>query len=199
MRPPETRASLIVGLKDQRNEAAWGEFVSTYEPFLRHLTRRYASSEADAADITQQILIAIARSLEGWRDDGRPASFRRWLNRVARNAAMKWIDRQRRQVKGQGGSDFQLRLELQPDQAEVERQAAEYEREMILWAAEQVRGEFRPSSWRAFWAIQIEGRSVAETAEELSLSPGAIYMSKSRILARIRAKLQEFDDDERPQ
>jgi RNA polymerase sigma factor (sigma-70 family) len=194
MRQPETRASLIVGLKDQRNQSAWAEFVAAYEPFLRRLVQRHTASEADAADAMQQIMIAIARSVEGWRDDGRPASFRRWLNRVARNAAIKHIARQRRQVQGQGGSGFQKQLEREPDLAEEARRARAYDHELIVWAAEQVRGEFRDSSWRSFWATQIEGRPVAEVAAELSLTPGAIYMSRSRILARIRAKIEELGD-----
>jgi RNA polymerase sigma-70 factor, ECF subfamily len=196
MRQPETRASLIVRLKDRRNEPAWNEFVSAYEPFLRHLVRRHAASEADVSDVTQQIMIAVARSVEGWTDDGRPASFRRWLNRVARNAAIKFMARERRQAKGKGGTSFLEQLERVQDAGDDERRARQYEHELIVWAAEQVKGEFRESSWRSFWATQIEGRSVAETAAELSLSPGAIYMSRSRILARIRAKIEEVSDEQ---
>ena len=43
MRTPETRHSLIVRLKDQRNELAWTEFVCAYEPFLVRLVRRPCS------------------------------------------------------------------------------------------------------------------------------------------------------------
>jgi RNA polymerase sigma factor (sigma-70 family) len=196
MRQPETRASLIVKLKDRRNEPAWNEFARAYEPFLSHLVRRRLASEADVSDVTQQLMMAIARSIGGWTDDGRPASFRRWLNRVARNSAIKFMARENRQAKGKGGSGFQEQLERLPDAAEEDRRRREYEHELIVWAAEQVRGEFRESSWRSFWATQIEGRSVAETAAELSLSPGAIYMSRSRILARIRAKIEELADEE---
>lgn len=191
MRAPETRPSLIVRLKDRRNEPAWTEFLCTYEAFLMHLVRRQGTPDRHVADITQQLLLTIARSVDGWRDDGKDASFRRWLSRVARNVVVKYMTRERRQVAGQGGSEFLDRLETEPDVLEDERLAGLYEHELIVWAAEQVRADFRETSWKAFWATQIEGREVAEVARELRVTPGSIYMSRSRILARIRRKIAE--------
>jgi RNA polymerase sigma-70 factor (ECF subfamily) len=187
---PETRPSLIVRLAGRQNELAWGEFVAAYEPFLRRLAARKGVPERHVPDVVQQVLLGIARSVEGWRDDGRPSSFRRWLSRVARNVVMKFMARERRQAGGMGGTEFLELLEQVPDEASDEQSRA-YEHELVVWAADQVRGEFRETSWRAFWATQVEGRSVAETAAELGVSPGSIYMSRSRIMARIRAKVRE--------
>ena len=106
MQQPETRPSLIVRLKGERNELAWTEFVSAYEPFLRRLIERQGVPERHVPDATQQVLVAVARSVDGWQDDGDPASFRRWLNRVARNVALKFMARERRQISGQGGTDW---------------------------------------------------------------------------------------------
>lgn len=80
MHQPETNPSLIVRLKSARNELAWTEFVSVYEPFLRRLIQRRGVADRHVPDVTQQVLIAIARSVDGWRDDDDPASFRRWLS-----------------------------------------------------------------------------------------------------------------------
>jgi len=49
MHQPETRASLILRLKGERNELAWTEFVSTYESFLRQLVGRQGVAERDVA------------------------------------------------------------------------------------------------------------------------------------------------------
>ena len=53
MRPPETRHSLLVRLKDSRNDLAWTEFVCAYEPFLMRLVRRQGTPERHVADVTQ--------------------------------------------------------------------------------------------------------------------------------------------------
>lgn len=195
MPQPETRPSLIARLHGVRDDLAWREFVSAYEPFLRQLVRRQGVPERDAGDVLQQIVLAIARSVDGWRDDGRSASFRRWLHRVARNVTIKFMTRERKQIRGQGGTDFLERLEQTADEPDDE-QIQEFERELVVWAAGQVRGEFRETSWRAFWATQVEGRSVADLARELDVTPGAIYMSRCRIMARIREKIGEVGEGE---
>ena len=190
MRPPPTHASLIARLQGTRNEPAWAEFVAAYEPFLLHLVERRGVPRRHAADVVQQVLAAVVRSVEQWRDDGDPASFRRWISSVARNVVIKFMSRERKQLGGQGGTDLVDLLYNVSDDA-GERQRQEYEYELILWAAEEVRDEFRESSWRAFRETVIEGRPVADVANELGLSAGSIYMSRSRILARIRAKIAE--------
>ena len=65
MPQPETRPSLIVRLKGEQNQLAWAEFVSTYEPFLRRLIQRRGVAERHVPDVTQQVLLAIAQSVEG--------------------------------------------------------------------------------------------------------------------------------------
>ncbi len=193
MQQPETRPSLILRLKGERNDHAWAEFVSVYEPFLRRLVARQGVPERHVPDVTQQVLLAIARSVEGWQDDGQSASFRRWLKRVARNVVSRFMSRERREAGGQGGTDL---LELLGNVPEVtDEKARKYMHELVVWATEQVRGEFRETSWKAFWGTLVDGRSVAEVAAELGVTPGGIYMSRSRITARIRAKVKEVIDE----
>jgi RNA polymerase sigma-70 factor (ECF subfamily) len=81
-------------------------------------------------------------------------------------------------------------VEDKPDEQHVQQ----YQHELIVWAAEQVRHEFLESSWRAFWATVIDERPVDEVAAELGVSPGSIYMSRSRIMAKIKKKVAEVDD-----
>ena len=193
MAHPETRHSLIVRLKSEDNECAWREFVTAYEPFLRHLATRLGVPEHHVPDIVQQVLLAIATSVDGWRDDGNTASFRRWLATVSRNIVIKFMSRERRQAGGTGGTDVHDLLQqvpASPDRDQLNR----YEHELIVWAAEQVLSEFIDTSWAAFRATVIEGRSVDEVAAELQVSCGSIYMSRSRIMARIRTKIEEVMD-----
>ena len=192
MQAPETRPSLIVRLKGDLDEPAWTEFVSAYEPFLRRLVARQGVPARHVPDVTQQLLLGIARSMKGWQDDGKPGSFRRWLSRVARNVAVKFMGRERRQIGGQGGTDLLELLDQVPDP--TDDQSRDYDYELVVWAAEQVRGDFRETSWKAFWATVVDGRDVAEVAKELDLSPGSIYMSRSRIMARIRTKVREVTE-----
>lgn len=192
---PETRHSLIVRLKCRDNEPAWQDFVVEYEPFLKRLAARQGVPDRHVADVSQQILLAIARSIDQWQNDGREASFRRWLNTVSRNVVIKFMTRERRH-HATGGTDL-LEVLSQIPAAPDSQQVQQYEHELIIWAAEQVRNDFHHTSWQAFTATVIEGKPVADVAETLGITAGSIYMSRSRILARIKARIQnltqEFD------
>ena len=194
MLPPETQPSLIIRLQGGGNDLAWTQFVAAYEPFLKQLVQRQGVPPRHVADVSQQLLLAVARSVKSWRDDGRQASFRRWLSHVARNVVIKFMTRERREVAGQGGTQFLELLQQLPAEPNQD-QVRQYEHELIVWAAEQISHEFRPTSWKAFWETQIAGRSVADVASELGVSAGSIYMSRSRILAKIKAKIAEVADD----
>jgi len=191
MTTPKTRHSLILRLKNPDNETAWQDFVEAYETFLRRLAVRQGVPDRHIPDVTQQVLLAIARSIDGWQDDGKQASFRRWVSTVSRNVVIKFMTRERRHESVGAGTDLleQLRnIPANPDPQLVRQ----YEHEVIIWAAEQVRSEFRKTSWQAFSATMIEGRSVADIAAELGVTAGSIYMSRSRILARIRTKVRQL-------
>lgn len=187
---PETRHSLIVRLKDEQNEPAWTDFALAYEPFLYRMAERQGVPARDVPDVVQQVLLAVAKSVDGWTDDGKGGSFRRWLSTVCRNVVIKFMTRERKQSSGRGGTQFvdlMNNVVDEPDQDQVQR----YEHELIVWAAEQVKDEFIATSWSAFWATVIDGRSVSDVAAELKVSAGSIYMSRSRIMARIKAKVAE--------
>lgn len=187
---PPTRVSLILHLQNEQDDAAWREFVTVYESFLMRLIQRRGVPATHVSDVTNQVLSAIARSITQWKDDQQDASFRRWISRVARNVVIKYMSNERRHVSAVGGTDALESLGQLPAPLndEIERQ---YEHELIVWAAEQVKCEFIDTSWQAFWMTMIEGRAVADVAQTLAVSPGSIYMSRGRILKRIRDKVIE--------
>ncbi len=187
---PPTRRSLIVHLQNEQDDVAWCEFVTVYESFLMRLIQRRGVPAAHVNDVTNQVLAAIAQSITQWKDDQGDASFRRWISRVARNVVLKYMSRERRQVSAAGGTDALETLAQVPDAID-ESLARQYEHELIVWAADQVKGEFIETSWQAFWLTMIDGRSVTDVAQSLAVSPGSIYMSRGRILKRIRDKVRE--------
>ena len=194
MQIPETRHSLVARLSSPGDGEAWTEFLAGYEPFLLAMFRRRGLQEADAQDTAQQVLMTVAARVSEWRPDGRPASFRRWLTTIARNAAVKCL------MKNARHSELESRSapRRKPGAAEESAALHEYRQQALAWSIEQIREEFRPSSWAAFWETAVEGRPVEEVGAELGLSSGAVYMARSRVMARLRAKSKEFDvDDER--
>jgi RNA polymerase sigma-70 factor (ECF subfamily) len=70
-----------------------------------------------------------------------------------------------------------------------------YER-LFDWAADKVRPEIDKSTWQAFWETAMERRPGEEVAARLSMSVGAVYVAKSRTLARLKEIIASVADDE---
>ena len=92
---PETRPSLLIRVRDPADQAAWQEFVEIYQPVILRLARRKGMQAADADDVAQEILVAVARAVEQREHDPKRAKFRTWLGRVAHNAILNALTRGR--------------------------------------------------------------------------------------------------------
>jgi RNA polymerase sigma-70 factor (ECF subfamily) len=191
--PPATRHSLLVRIRDVRDAEAWAQFVDVYAPLVYRFARRRGLQDADAADLTQEVLRAVARSARRLKYDPKRGTFRSWLFTVAVNKLRNFLASRKRQPQATGDSSDFRRLDEQPaaesDEAEWDRA---YDQRIFAWAAEQVRGSFEDSTWQAFSATAVEGRSPKEVAAELGLSVGAVYIAKSRVIARLKAQIRQL-------
>jgi RNA polymerase sigma factor (sigma-70 family) len=193
--PPATRCSLIVKLRDPADTTAWSEFVAIYEPLIYRLARRKGLQDADAQDLCQEVFRSVAAAVERW--DPVRGSFRGWLSRIARNLLINFVTRRRFQFCGSGATSIQNLLEAQPsaDPSATALFEAEYRRQVFQWAAQEVRGEFAPTTWQAFWQTAVDDRSPAEVATELRLTVGAVYVARSRVLARLKRRIEHLGED----
>jgi RNA polymerase sigma-70 factor (ECF subfamily) len=192
---PQTRQSLIVRLQGPRDELAWQEFAAIYEPLVYRLARQRGWQDADARELTQEVLLTVANAIERWQADADRGSFRGWLFRIARNLMVNYWKRNRRHRAAAGGTAILERLACEPasDDANSAWFDDEYRRELFRWAAELIRGEFHETTWDAFWLTCVEGRSIGNIAAQLGISVGAAYVARSRIMARLKQVIQTHE------
>src|SRR5437763_14420352 len=93
---PLTRASLLVRLRDPRDEAAWVEFINLYGALVYNYARKRGLQDADAADLGQEVLRAVAGSVGRLEYDPRRGLFRNWLFTLVRRKLSNWRAAQRR-------------------------------------------------------------------------------------------------------
>jgi RNA polymerase sigma factor (sigma-70 family) len=194
---PTTRRSLVLRLRNLDDEAAWAEFVDVYEPLIVRLARRKGLQEADARDLCQDVFRAVAAAIDRWDPDPAKGRFRAWLFRIARNLLVNFLVRERRQTRGSGRTSVQDLLDAQPatDAGAEAEFVAEFRRRAFRWAAQKVKNEFTESTWQAFWKTGVDNRPVSEVAAELGLSAGAVYIARSRVLARLRERVEQLTEE----
>src|SRR6266436_8835174 len=184
---PETRASLLLRLPDSGDARAWDDFVAVYAPLVYRLARRHGLQPADSDDVVQDVLAAVARSVEAWLKRLDRGPFRAWLLRIARNLAINALTRPRSQPRAAGGDNDQRILQHAAANGDAASQFdLEYRRELFRWAAEQIREHFTDETWQAFWLSTIEERPIAAVARQLEMSTGSVYIARSRVMSRLR-------------
>jgi RNA polymerase sigma-70 factor (ECF subfamily) len=188
---PDTRASLIVRLADAQNAQAWEEFARLYQPVVYRLARRRGFQHADAEELVQEVMLAVARAVERWVPDRERGRFRDWLHRIARNLMVNFLTRRKHQVWGTGKTDMQQLLEVECDaeSAVSQKFEVEYRREAFRAAARQVQQDVKESTWQAFWLSTIDDLPAAEVARQLGMSIGSVYIARSRVMARLRREV----------
>jgi RNA polymerase sigma-70 factor (ECF subfamily) len=185
-----TSTSLLERLRQPNERQAWDRFVALYTPMLYRWARGQKLQEADASDLVQDVLVVLLRKLPEFRYDHHK-SFRGWLRTVTLN---RWRDRQRRRAgRRLQENDAAENLLLAPDAAAVFAET-EYRVYLVRRALELMRAEFQPTTWRACWEHVVSGKTAATVAAELGVSPGAVYVAKSRVLARLRQELKDLLD-----
>ncbi|TWU07800.1 RNA polymerase sigma factor RpoE [Stieleria varia] len=172
-------------------------FTRIYRPVIVRIARGRGLQYADAQDLSQQVLMAVASAIGDWEKRDESTRFRHWLSRVTKNAILNALTRRPRDQAVGGSSVEELfREAVDRDGETTALIETELRREIYLRAAERVRVEFRPDSWQAFELSLTGDLSTEQIAAELGKSVGAIYTARSRIMFRLRVVISELGEQD---
>jgi len=192
---PLTRPSLLLRLRDAEDADAWTEFVRLYTPLIFSHCRRYGLQEADAADVAQEVMRVAASAMPEFQYNAARGKFRGWLLQTARHRLHKFFDRQQRAPQAASETTLEQILDGEPNPDEQARWEDDYRQRLFDWAVEKARPEFQPSTWEAFRLTAVDSVSVKEVASQLGITTGAVYIARSRVIARLRELIETVTDE----
>ncbi len=194
---PETRVSLILRLANQSDVQAWQEFSDVYAPALYSICRRRGLQPADAEDVAQETLFAVARAIERFEPDRERARFRTWLARIARNMIADFCAGKLKRPLTQLISDSWIqsasnnaRCMMEPIDEDFTH---EYRTALFQLAARRVQARVSALTWQAFHDTSIDSKPAEETANRLNMPLGNLYVAKCRVLKLLREEVQMLD------
>ncbi len=192
---PQTRPSLLLRIRDPKDAIAWGDFIEIYAPLIHSYVRTRGLQDADAADVTQEVLQAVNNHAGHFEYDASRGRFRGWLFRITLNKLRDLVARRKGQAVGSGDTGVHELLSnaVEHDDPNQESWDRHHAWRLFLWAAEKARVDFRDRTWQAFWRTAVEQEPVAQVATELKLSPGAIHVARCRVVARVKELLQDVE------
>jgi RNA polymerase sigma-70 factor (ECF subfamily) len=192
--PSATRATLLARLRrDPTDQAAWGEFVEHYGRRIYRWCRQWKLQDADAEDVTQDILVKLARKLRDFDYDA-ARSFRGWLKTVAHHAWMDFVDGRRRRQAASGDSAVQELLDtLAAREDLVQRLEEAFDHEVLEAAKVQVQLRVAPHTWEAFRLAALDGVPVPEVAARVHMQVAMVYVAKSKVQRMLQEEIHKLE------
>lgn len=187
-----TSINLLRRLRVDESDA-WQRFVRVYSPLIYRWVRRAGLQPHDAADILQNVLLAVASNIVEFQT-ATGHNFCGWLWTITRNQVRLHFRKQAQSFVGVGGSDAQQKFMQIPALFE-ERDAPndlEARHRLVHRAMDVVRTDVNSRTWQAFQRQVLNGQSAVDVAKELEMSAAAARQAKYRVLCRIRDELLEW-------
>ena len=192
---PTLSTSLLAGAKQMDTES-WSRLVSTFGPVVYGWARAAGVKESDAADLVQNVFVTVARGIPSFERKKEVGSFRSWLATITRSRVRDHFRRQaKRGEDALGGTAAMEQMQRHPDAANdldssicPDSALGTIQRRVM----KAVQAEFEDSTWHAFWLLAVENKTGREVADQLGMSVASVYQAKSRVLRRMRKRLEEL-------
>jgi len=190
-----TRPSLLVRIRDSQNAESWRTFVELYTPPVLRYCRLRGLQDADAADVTQEVMVQVARSVRSFRYSPERGRFRDWLGTIVRRRVNRHLTTKKLGTAGVGG-DLTSEAAINPRANSADAEwTAEFNAQILRTALDRVRPLFGAPIWDAFASVWLNNRTAAETASTLRVSLEAVYVAKSKVLKRLEQEVLELAED----
>lgn len=183
----ETPVSLLARLCRHPKDPDWERFVMLFTPLLLRRGNRLGIPVTDAEDLLQDVYTTLFRKLPEFRYDP-SKSFRAWLWKVFHRQTLAWRKRQLHISL----TESHLERFASPDSI-AEATDAEYRRALVDRALQLVRTDFPPQTWQIFMQVAVERRTGLDVASEFGVTANAVYLTRARVIARLRQELAELD------
>jgi RNA polymerase sigma-70 factor, ECF subfamily len=191
----ETRQSLLLRARTGE-ESAWTDLTDLYRPLIVGWLNRQGVPAGDLNDLSQDVLLTVVRHLPGFQHSGQRGAFRAWLRTIIVSRTADYWRAQEAGSRAAGGSGATAALQqlADPDSDLNQRWDEEHDRYVLDCLLDLIEEEFQPTTLQAFRRLALDGAGAAEVAAELGLSVAAVYVAKSRVLARIRQEAEGLID-----
>jgi RNA polymerase sigma factor (sigma-70 family) len=189
-----TRPSLLLRLRDPKDDEAWQTFVETYTPLVYAYCRRRGLQASDVADVTQEVMAQVMRSISDFSYQAERGRFRDWLGTITRTKLLRFLSMNSR--PGKAGDALTAELIGQIEVPESDTLWAEgFHARILEVAIQRSRPDFEEMTWKIFECTWVHGRGAPEVAHELNVPIDSVYVAKSRVLKRLRAEVASLAED----
>ena len=191
-----TRASLLGRLKNREDQASWQEFFDTYWQLIYRVAKKAGLTDAEAQDIVQETVIAMANKLPGFIYDPKVCSFKTWMLRLTRWRIIDTLRKRLPQSVPDSNGTATSALDRIPDESSLKLYSVwdeESEKSLLAAALQRVKPLLKPEHYQIFDLYALRQLPVSEVAEIMGVSAARVYLVKHRVAARIRIEIKAIE------
>jgi RNA polymerase sigma-70 factor (ECF subfamily) len=185
----KTRITLLEQIRNGSDALAWQAFSDRYWKTVFQFAKNRGCSDNTAEDVVQDVMLEVFRGREVFSYDPGKGRFRDWLGCVVRNMVAKHRRQPAQRIRGCGGDSEEDGSPLQAACCDNNPEAswdAAFEQAMLAALLRVVQQEVSPQTYQAFELVAIRDLSGEQAAKITGLSRNAVYLSRKRILDRLK-------------
>jgi RNA polymerase sigma-70 factor, ECF subfamily len=184
----------LVHASKKGDAAAFEQLVKRHHRRLLRISQTVTRNREDSEDAVQEALLKTFQNLAEFRED---SQFSTWLIRITVNQSLMKLRKQRTQKEVSLDENCQADGDLLPmDVPDLTPNP-----EQLCWASElrdilvRTIEELRPILRTVFVLRDVEGLSIAETAQVLNLTQAAVKARQRRVRLHLRKRLNRYFGD----
>ena len=195
-----TRRTLLGRLKNWEDKESWREFFDLYWKLIFGVAVQAGLTEAEAQDVVQETLIAVAKAMPSFKYDRERGSFKGWLMQLTQ---WRIADQFRKRRPHDAGRQKRSRtetgtstIERIPDPASLLQESVwdrEWEQCLLERAMERVRTQVPARQYQIFDLYVVKRWPVEKVAATLGVNPGQVYLAKHRVAAFIKKEVKNLE------
>jgi RNA polymerase sigma factor (sigma-70 family) len=199
--PAATRSSLLRRLRNWDDHGSWQDFFDTYWKLIYSVAIKAGLSEAEARDVVQETVLAVAKQMRENGYDRTRSSFKNWLCLITRR---RIIDHFRKRTDPKllatpQSSDETTRTDpiaRVPDPASLKLDAVweeEWQKNLLDAAIERVKQQVTPKQFQIFDLSVLRELPVAEVKTILKVNAAQVYLARHRVGALIKNEVKRLE------
>ena len=200
--PAATRASLISRLQNWEDHGSWQDFFDTYWKLIYSVAIKSGLFEAEARDVVQETVVAVAKQLRDGGYDHTKSSFKNWLCLITRRRIIDHLRSRadpklhhQHAAKETGSTGTLARV---PDPASLELGQVwedEWRKNLMDAAIERVKRQVTPKQFQIFDLSTLRGLPVIEVMLLVKVNAAQVYLARHRVSSLVRKEVKRLETE----
>lgn len=198
--PDATRSSLVKRLRSWDDQGGWQVFFDRYWKLVYAVAIKAGLSDAEAQDVVQETVVAVAKQMREGGYDRTKSSFKNWLCLITRRRIVDHFRRRTRLRKqplmaseDTSRTDTVARV---PDPASLELDSVwdeEWRKNLVDAAIECVKELVSPKQFQIFDLAVLKDLPVREVTKLLKVNAAQVYLARHRVSARVKKEVARLE------